>query len=342
MIGERMDTDEVRLLCVAPSASIDRLIEVDRLVPGRSHRPDLVVDVPGGPGLTVARVAAALGADVVACPILAGDAGRWIVRALSAEISAVVPVWSTGETRTTISIVSRDDESLTEILPPAEPLAIGTWEALEGRVAAELAARPVPMVVSGALPPAAPSYGVARLVRAARAVGVHVIVDAHGEALAMALAERPDVIRIDAPDAASFLGLAGTGGAGPRRGAGIRPRDESPEAPLVDLLTLAGALRERFDGIAVVTTDRGACVAVGPRMGWAVDHVATRGRFPTGGAHAFVAGLAVALARGGPLDEALRLGVAASIANTLQPGAGRLDRARVGALAAALEVRRLR
>jgi fructose-1-phosphate kinase PfkB-like protein len=240
MSVEHAAADEVRLLCVAPNASIDRLIEVDRLVPGRVHRPDLVVDVPGGPGLTVARAAAALGADVVACAILAGAAGRWIAQRLATEVAAVVPVWSTGETRTAISIVSRDDGALTEILPTPEPVAIGTWEALEERVAAELAGRPVSVTISGSPPPGAPAYGIARLVRTARTAGVKVIVEARGEPLARALAEHPDVVVIHAVDAASLLGLSPGNGAG-------QPRD-------ADLVALAAAVRERFDGIAVVTS----------------------------------------------------------------------------------------
>lgn len=320
--------DEARLLCVAPNASIDRLIEVDRLVPGRVHRPDLVVDVPGGPGLIVARTAATLGADVVACPILAGSAGRWIAQELATEVAAVVPVWSTGETRTAISIVSRDDEALTEILPTPEPVALGTWEALEEKVAAELAGRPVPVTISGALPPGAPSYGIARLVRAARSAGVKVIVEAHGESLARALAEHPDVVLIRAADAASLLGLPPGGGA-----AGPRPPDP---------LALAAGVRERFDGIAVVTSASGGSVALGARIGWAIDHMPRTGPYPTGSDDAFLAGLAVVLAAGGSLDTALRVAVAASIANSLQPGAGRVDRSRVDTLAATLEVRAVR
>jgi fructose-1-phosphate kinase PfkB-like protein len=63
------------------------------------------------------------------------------------------------------------------------------------------------------------------------------------------------------------------------------------------------------------------------------------GPYPTGSDEAFLAGLAVVLAGGGSLDAALRSALAASIANSLQPGAGRLDRGRVDALAASLEVR---
>ena len=36
------------ILCVAANPSIDKLFEVDRIVPGAIHRPDGFVQVPGG------------------------------------------------------------------------------------------------------------------------------------------------------------------------------------------------------------------------------------------------------------------------------------------------------
>ena len=75
----------VRLLCIAPNPSIDRLVEVDRLVPGTIHRPTLVRAVAGGKGLNVARAAASLGATVTAVGILAGHGGRWLAEALDAD-----------------------------------------------------------------------------------------------------------------------------------------------------------------------------------------------------------------------------------------------------------------
>ncbi len=49
------------ILCVASNPSIDKLFEVDRLQPGRIHRPTGFVQVAGGKGLNVARAAASLG-----------------------------------------------------------------------------------------------------------------------------------------------------------------------------------------------------------------------------------------------------------------------------------------
>jgi fructose-1-phosphate kinase PfkB-like protein len=48
------------ILCVAGNPSVDRMIEVEALAAGEIHRPSSLVVLPGGKGLHVARVSAAL------------------------------------------------------------------------------------------------------------------------------------------------------------------------------------------------------------------------------------------------------------------------------------------
>ena len=73
------------IVCVAANPSIDKLFEVERLVPGAIHRPVAFVQTPGGKGLNVARAVHTLGADVMATGILRGHAGKWLEEALLQE-----------------------------------------------------------------------------------------------------------------------------------------------------------------------------------------------------------------------------------------------------------------
>ena len=66
-----------------------------------------------------------------------------------------------------------------------------------------------------------------------------------------------------------------------------------------------------------------------------------RGRYPVGSGDAFLAGLVVALERGDPWPDALRLALGAAAANAELPGAGALDAARADVLAARAEIREL-
>ena len=70
------------IICIAANPSIDKLFEVERLVPGAIHRPARFVQTAGGKGLNVARAAHSLGADVRAVGILRGHGGTWLVEAM--------------------------------------------------------------------------------------------------------------------------------------------------------------------------------------------------------------------------------------------------------------------
>jgi len=100
------------ILCVAANPSIDRLFEVERLVPGAIHRPADFVQVAGGKGLNVARAAASLGGRVQAAAILGGHAGRWIAEQLEEEGIELHPVWAAAETRSSLSVAGAIEDGL--------------------------------------------------------------------------------------------------------------------------------------------------------------------------------------------------------------------------------------
>ncbi len=128
------------IVCVAGNPSVDRLIEVDALAAGEIHRPTSLVVLPGGKGLHVARVSAALGSAVTATGILAGHAGRWISEALAHDGVPARFAWGPGETRSCLSVADQTTGALTEFYESGTP---GTARGLVGsggnrRVAAEL------------------------------------------------------------------------------------------------------------------------------------------------------------------------------------------------------------
>src|SRR5258706_71321 len=154
----------LRILFVAANPSIDRLYEVDRLTLGAIHRPQAIVAVPGGKGLSAARAAARLGGRVTAGGIVGGRSGDWIAAALDDRGVHARWVRSSGETRTCVSILDRSSGALTEVYEPGGPLDPDTWTAFERIVADELAGGDVGAIApSGSLPPGAPSDGFGRL-----------------------------------------------------------------------------------------------------------------------------------------------------------------------------------
>jgi 1-phosphofructokinase family hexose kinase len=309
-----------RLLVVAANPSVDRLYEVDRLVIGEIHRPRSVVSVPGGKGLNAARAAALLGGSVTAVGIVAGPAGDWILRELAAiGLDARMARAATGDTRTCVSILDRSSDVMTEVYEHGDKIGTADWEALEAIVRGELERGGVAAVVlSGSLLPGAPADGYAGIAQLAAAASrkVPVLVDTYGPALATVLAEHPAVVKVNAAEAAEASGMP--------------VADPGSAAAAAETLRRAGA------SVVVVTLGPEGAVVVTGRERIHLLPPDLHGSYPVGSGDAFLGGLAVATARGEPVVEAARLGLAAGIANAQIPGAGRLDPDAIDAILAGI------
>jgi 1-phosphofructokinase family hexose kinase len=288
------------ILVAAPSPSVDVTYLLDELRPHEIHRPRQVVKVPGGKALNATRVAAALGADVRVVAALGGPTGAWIAAELDRRGLPAHVVQTIETTRTCVSIAH--DGGLTEVYEPATPLTPAEWAAFADAVATEAHTRPQWTVIAGSLPAGAPPDAAAALVAAARAAGGRVCVDTSGPALASALDAGPDLVKVNAAEAADLLGQRGT-----------------------DPLELAHRLHDRCGGTAVVTAGVHGAAAWSVHSGHTVAPPARRGAYPVGSGDAFLAGLVVALDAGHDLATALRRATDAAAANAEIPGAGELS-----------------
>jgi 1-phosphofructokinase family hexose kinase len=307
------------IVCVAANPSIDKLFEVERLSVGAIHRPLSFVQVAGGKGLNVARAAHALGAEVTATGILAGHAGRWIDETLHDDGVDAVFTWVGGETRASLSVAARRGIGLTEFYEAGPDVGEQGWRDLE-KLVEELLRRAAWVTISGNVPPGSPIVGYARIVRAAHDAGVPVALDARDEALELAVAEGPDVVKVNAEEAGTLLGVSIASASAARDAA----------------VAIRGSLR--IGGSAVVTRGaEGAAVALPDgRVLW--GRPSAEGAYPVGSGDAFLAGLVTGLERGEGWEEATRLAFGAAAANAEVPGAGRLDPVRARTLASVSEL----
>jgi 1-phosphofructokinase family hexose kinase len=315
------------IVCLAANPSVDKLFEIERLVPGSIHRPDGFVQVAGGKGLNVARAAHALGGDVRAVALLRGHTGKWLEEMLSAEGVAGVYVWTHGESRASLSVADRETGGLTEFYEHGSEVPEASWVETVHTVA-ELLPGASWLTISGSLPPGAPVEGYREVVAEARSAGVRVILDSEGERLRFALWGGPDVVKVNAHEAAELLDVS----------------TETREGAV----TAARELRERAGGdgrAGIVTRGADGVVLCAPDGSCWEGRLYVRGRYPVGSGDSFLAGLVVALDRGDAGDdrwgEALQLALGAATANAELAGAGRLEPARAVALAAQAEVRPL-
>jgi fructose-1-phosphate kinase PfkB-like protein len=151
-----------------------------------------------------------------------------------------------------------------------------------------------------------------------------VAVDAEGEPLRLAVEAGPEIVKLNAAEAAGLLG---------------RPVDGRGDvsASCTKLRALAGG-----DGHGGIVTRGADGVTVAAPDGTSYEGTLyERGRYPVGSGDAFLAGLVVGLERGDPWPHALRLALGAAAANAKLPGAGALDATTANALAARAEIREL-
>lgn len=290
------------LIAVAPSAALDRTLLVDSLDVGGINRPTSVIELGGGKGLNVARAAHRLGSDVTGLTILSGWTGSAVSDGLAAEGIRLSAVTGRSATRVCTTVVDSSTGESTDLYEPAPQIAGNEWNELVDRAQAMLASGARWLSVSGSMPAGVPADGLAALLNAAHAAGARVAVDTHGAALHAALAFGPDIVKVNAREAAEALG-SGQG----------------------DVLSLAQALRER-GGVqhAIVTDGARGAYAVSERGAWfaAPSHV---GAYPIGSGDTFLAGLVLGLGAGDDLAGALALATAAASENTRVPGAAVFD-----------------
>ncbi|MEU8891420.1 1-phosphofructokinase family hexose kinase [Streptomyces sp. NPDC048442] len=293
------------ILTVTLNTALDLTHHVPRLVPHASHRVTGVAERPGGKGLNVARVLAALGHETVVAGFAGGATGEVLRALLAAESSAERPVDAlvpiAGNTRRTLAIVDGSTGDTTQLNEPGPTVTPSEWETFL-RSYEELLGGAQAVALCGSLPPGIHVGAYADLVRRARTAGVPVLLDTSGEPLLRGIAARPDVVK---PNADELFQLTGS----------RDPATASADARRKGARAVVASLGP--DGI-LATTDEGSWQATPPTL--------IRGN-PTGAGDSAVAGLLSGLVTGLPWPDRLAVAVALSAATVAAPAAGEFDRA---------------
>ena len=289
--------------------SLDRTIEIARLVRGDMTRATGTRLDPGGKGVNVARALAAHKVATCAVVPVGGPEGDQLTALLELEGIDVCAVPVTGHTRSNVSLVEPDG-TVTKVNEPGGSLAA---DDLERIVAATLSAAVGAdwVVASGSLPPGVPDSCYRLLGARLAELGVRFAVDTSGPALSAALDCRPALVKPN--------------------------RDELAESAGVPIDTLGDAVRAaealRTAGAQAVLASLGADGAVlvdgdGVRCG---ESPVDRGRSAVGAGDAMLAGyLAAGVSGGDLLVEALSWGAAAvRLPGSRMPGPSDVERGAV-------------
>ena len=312
----------ILIVCLNPALDITHHVPVVNW--SGVNRPRAVDTRPGGKGLNVARTLLALGAEVRVLGLAGGATGQ-AVRSGLAELgvpSDFTPI--AGETRRTFAVLDQKRHTtalFNEPGPTVRATELTDLRYLYERSVAGAQAT----VLSGSLPPGLPTDTYATLTRLARAAGVPVVLDAHGDALRLGVAAGPAVVKPNLDElehlAGQPLSLAGDGaslaGDGVSLAAGRNGRPAVAEA--------ARELRAGGAEAVVVSLGPAGLRAVTADGGWRAVPPAVEAVNPTGAGDAVVAALTLGLVTGQPWPDRLRDAAALGTATALAPVAGEFD-----------------
>ncbi|MFF7895399.1 1-phosphofructokinase family hexose kinase [Streptomyces sp. NPDC007907] len=289
------------ILTVTLNTALDITYRVRSLRPHASHRVSEVTERPGGKGVNVARVLAALGHEVTVTGFTGGATGRVVQERLAAVpgvVDALVPL--SGTTRRTIAVVDERTGDTTQLNEPGPTVTPAEWSAFQ-EAYEDLLPSASAVALCGSLPPGVPVGAYAGLIRTARSFSVPVLLDTSGEPLRRGVAARPDIIKPNADELAELTGSH-------------------------DPLRATQDARRRGASAVVASLGPAGLLAATREGRWqATPPASVRGN-PTGAGDAVVAGLLSASAEHLPWPDRLARAIALSAATVLTPVAGEFDR----------------
>lgn len=292
------------------NTAIDHLMRVDALQLGEVNRAVQEQVLPGGKGLHVAQTIAALGEPVQLIGLVDAAHRNLIARRMSERGVLFHGVEIDAPLRHCIALQDAAGQ-ITEVLGQGPQLGERDRAALHRAFRLALADSEL-AILSGSLPRGLAADTYAELAQQVRAAGKRCLVDASGEVLRQAAAARPFLLKPNRDEAEALFGR-----------------------PVGDLDAAVAALRElSARGVAMPVLSLGALGAVG-MDGSGVWHAAVeleQVRNTVGSGDCFLAGMAVAVERGEPLREALRLAVACGAANAMDVETGYVRPEQVEAL----------
>jgi 6-phosphofructokinase 2 len=290
----------IRILTVTPNPALDLSTTTETVRDTSKLRCTVARFDPGGGGINVARVIHRLGGDCLALYPAGGAPGQRLRSLLAEEGVASHCVDIAGETRESFSVRERSTGRDFRFVLPGPELAPTEWQACLDAVATH--ARPGGFVVtSGSLPPGAPADFHARVAQRARAGRCRVAVDASGLSLAEALKAGVDLVKPSLRELRELTGL---------------PLATEPER----LAAARALVRDGRAGIVALSLGAEGALLVGAGTELRAPSVPVQVATTVGAGDSFLAGLVFAMARGESLQEAFRMGMAASAAALLGLG----------------------
>ena len=321
------------ILVIGQNAAWQKVCTLRRLEPGLVNRLDSVIAFGSSKGPNTARALTGIGAEARVVCYAGGATGRLFLEQIEREGIACDPVPIAAETRVCTTFADADGRC-TEVIEPAPEVTAGERTAFRDLAESRLASARVLALMGTPVRGETPDC-YRWLVRTAHGLGVPVVLDSASAAAVEALAEQPEVLKVNAEELALFAGFATTDPDGRARAyRGLRERGVR-----WIIVTLGADGVEAGDGQNVLRADVPE-VAVVNSVG-SGDAAAAGAAWSLHEALAGGAGAGAVFASRDRLADAAACAAAMGTANCLNPVNGRVIGADYRRLRAAVTVRDL-
>lgn len=309
------------ILTVTANAAIDKRYVVEGFGVGEVNRVKSCVANAGGKGINVARVSSIAGEKVAATGFLGGHAGKFISERVEKRGIKSEFVWCEGESRTCINIWDEHEQKQTEFLEPGFDVTEADCDRLMEKFSSILPECSV-VTISGSTPKGAGSELYRQMIRAAREAGKPVLLDTSGKLLEECLSEQPALIKPNIDEIRLLTGRPMNN----REELLCAAEDLHKNGVEIVVISLGG------DG-SLVSCKEGVFDVKVPK----IDAVNT-----VGCGDSMIAGFAVGIARGLPMEETIRLASAISAANAMRLETGFFVKEDMEAILPQVKVSRVR
>ncbi|MBQ7565635.1 MAG: 1-phosphofructokinase [Oscillospiraceae bacterium] len=193
------------ILTVCLNPAVDRTVSVEMLTVDGVNRVVTSRRDPGGKGINVAKMVAALGGDTLSVGVVGGSTGEYIKQQLDELGVRHDYVVRDRATRTNLKIMDVCRRTMTELNEPGAPVTeeelAQVWQKIEAAV------KPGDIVaLSGANPPGMAEDVLAKWITALREKGITTALDTVGAPMRLGIAAKPTLIKPNREELSEFFG----------------------------------------------------------------------------------------------------------------------------------------
>lgn len=290
------------IVTLTMNPAIDTSTKVDIVEKNEKLRCEKPVYEPGGGGLNVSRALANMGANSIAVYVSGGTKGIFLDELIQASGVQTRPIRTKGETRENLTIretgTGRNDQFRFGM--PGPELEDSEWQAAIESVRESVQSGGI-VVASGSLPPGVPDDFYGRLEDALSPKDVRLLVDTSGGPLRSALSSGVYLIKPNYPEFARLVGAS-----------------DLVESDITE--KARGLVEGGSASVIAVSLGAGGALVVSADAAIRLHSPTVSIKSRIGAGDSMMAGLALGMNRGMPLEDIARLGLAAGAAAVMTPG----------------------